>query len=152
MINAYGKDKLKNLASYKKHSYYPIIHKWVDRHSIEPRRKFIYYFAIPDDRGNVFVIPSKWCEDIHECNEYYTLTIDLNEQAIEQLNKAGKFTGKQVHLIDHVWEDNNPHTEQGKKKFDIFFAILDEDKHIFIVQSTWGKVVILNDKNQPVYA
>ena len=52
-INDYGKDKLKNLASFNNFEYYPIIYQWHDLHQVEPTRKFILYFAIPDDRGNV---------------------------------------------------------------------------------------------------
>jgi len=150
-INDYGKDKLKNLAKYTKRNYYPIIHEWVDRHTIEPQRKFILYYAIPDDRGNVFVIPGKWCEGMRMIEDDFAMALDLNELALEQLNKAGTFSGSVLYPIIKVWEDINPKGDENKKKFDVFYAILDEEKHIFIVQSTWGKLMLLDKDNNPAY-
>jgi len=147
-INEYGKEKLKNLAKYTKLSRYPIICKWKDLHVASPR-KFIYYFAIPDDKGNTFVIPAKWCEDITENGEEYFINLELNNNAISQLGQVAKFSSDVIYPILDVWQDEV--TEDGKKRFNVYFAILNVEKKLFAVQSTWGKVVILDKNDTPVY-
>lgn len=148
-INDYGKDKLKNLAKYDKLNYYPIIHKWEDLNTSDPI-KFIIYFAMPDDKGSTFVIPAKWCEDIREVEDPERIAFELNESAWDQLKKVGKFTNEYLYPIIHIW--HNPSlTEEKKKRFDIFYAILNDERKVFIVQSTWGKLVLLNETGDPIY-
>jgi len=140
-INDYGKDKLKNLAKYEKHPRYPIVHVWHDLHHPEPR-KFILYFAIPDDRGNTFVIPAKWCEEVSDVDDC-DLAFELNDSASEQLGKVGKFSNEYLYPIINVWHDQSS-PDADKKKFDVFYAILNDEKKVFIVQSTWGKLILLD--------
>ena len=150
-INKYGQDKLKNLAQYKELEFYPILHKWADLHQIEPNRKFILYFAIPDDNGNVLVIPAKWCEDITEIeNNSLQMVLELNNNALEQLQKVGKFSNEFLYPILHTWEHLDTRASP-KKKFDVFFAILNDEKKVFIVQSTWGRLLVLDNKGKSVY-
>ena len=150
-INEYGKEKLKNLAKYRKHEYYPVIHHWVDRVAQNEQRKFIHYFAIPDDKGNTFIIPGKWCEGVRSAKVKCTMALDFNDLAIEQLNKAGTFSSNTLYPIIKVWEDLNPKIEDGKRKFDIFFSVLDDNQHVFIVQSTWGQLALLDKDRNPCY-
>lgn len=147
-INEYGKEKLRNLAKYTKNEYYPVIHTWEDLQSTNPR-KFVLYFAQPDDRGNTFVIPAKWCEGIREIEDY-EMVFSLNDSAFEQLSKVGKFSSDGLYPIIRVWQDSSP-SEPNKKKYDVFFAILNDEQKVFIVQSTWGKVVLLDENDSPVY-
>lgn len=149
-INDYGKDKLKNLASFKDFEYYPIIYQWHDLHQVEPTRKFILYFAIPDDNGNTFVIPSKWCEDITDVGDKFQLVFELNDSALDQLSKVGEFSSEYSYPIIDIWESINP-KEPNKKKFDIFYAILNQEKKVFIIQSTWGTLRIYDEKDQLAY-
>jgi hypothetical protein len=147
-INDYGKEKLKNLAKYTKLDRYPIIYFWRDLNSQSPR-KFILYFAIPDDRGNTWTIPAKWCEDITDNMELCQVNLELNANAIDQLGQVAKFTNDVVYPVFDIWEDAL--MEGGKKRFNIYFAILNTDKKVFPVQSTWGKTVILDKNGTPVY-
>jgi hypothetical protein len=149
-INDYGKDKLKNLASYKDFEHYPIIYQWHDLHQIEPTRKFILYFAIPDDRGNTFVIPSKWCEDITNIGDNFQLVFELNDSALDQLSKVGVFSSEFSYPIINTWESINP-KEPNKKKFDVFYAILNEELKVFIIQSTWGILRMYDENDKLMY-
>lgn len=148
-INEYGKDKLKNLAKYEKNEFYPIIHQWSDLHSTEPK-KFILYFAMPDDKGSTFVIPAKWCEDIRHTKDADDMAFELNDSAWEQLKKVGKFSNDYLYPIISVWQDNSS-GEDNKKKFDVYFAILNDERKVFIVQSTWGKLILLDETGAPLY-
>jgi len=150
IINEYGKDKLKNLASFKDFEYYPIVYQWHDLHQIEPTRKFILYFAIPDDKGNTFIIPSKWCEDITPVEEQTQLVFELNDSALDQLSKVGEFSNEFSYPIIDVWESINP-KEPNKKKFDVFYAILNQEKKVFIIQSTWGQLRIYDKDDTLMY-
>jgi hypothetical protein len=147
-ISEHGKDKLKKLAKYESLEYYPIVHMWHDLHTTEPR-KFILYFAMPDDRGNTFVIPAKWCEDLTEVDDC-KLAVSLNDSALEQLGKVGKFSTDYIYPVIQTWHTLST-KDPNKKKFDVFYAILNAEKKIFIVQSTWGKLVCLDEKGNPLY-
>ena len=149
-INDYGKDKLKNLARYEDLTHYPIIYTWADLHQTAPNRKFILYFAIPDDKGNTFVIPAKWCEDIKLASITPQFVFELNDSALEQLGRVGDFSNKYSYPIIKMWEATNP-KEPNKKKFDIYFAILNKEKKVFIVQSTWGRIVLLDKNDKAIY-
>lgn len=156
-LNDYGKDKLKNIAQYENNKYYPIVHRWVDCNMNGNMKKFVIYFAIPDDFGNIFVIPGKWCNELREHPEYgksieenYKLIIKLNQAALDQLNKAGSFKKDAVYIVDDVWESKGT-TGEGKVKFDVFFSILDDNGHLFIVQSGWGSVDVLGKEYQNLY-
>lgn len=148
-INDYGKEKLKNLSKYEKNEYYPILHMWNDLHSTEPR-KFILYFAMPDDRGATFVIPAKWCEDLRKIQEPSEMAFELNDSAWEQLKKVGTFSNEFLYPIIHIWQTESS-TKDNKKQFDMFYAILNDERKVFIVQSTWGKLILLDETGTPLY-
>ena len=106
---------------------------------------------MPDDKGSTFVIPAKWCEDMRKADVVpHDKAFELNESAWEQLKKVGKFTNEYLYPIVHIWE-SPASTEGDKKKFDVFYAILNDERKVFIVQSTWGKLVLLDETGEPLY-
>jgi len=148
-INEYGKEKLKNLAKYEKRSHYPVVYQWAEKSSTEPK-KYVLYFAVPDDLGNVFTIPNKWCEEVingptNHARSTNELAFELNDKALKLLSKVGKFDNEHAYHIIDAWHDKatlTPEEEaEGKRRYDIWFAILSLDKKVFIVQSTWGAVI-----------
>jgi len=147
-INEYGRDKLKKFATYEGLDFYPTLHMWQDLHSTEPK-KFILYFAVPDDKGDTFVIPYKWCDEIRAAEDC-TFTLELNPNAIEKLKEAGKFSNDFLYPIIYIWQDLNK-KDPEKRKFEVFYAILNDEKKPFIVQSTWGKVICLDEDGNQIY-
>ncbi len=158
-INNYGRDKLKNLASYSGQRWYPVVHEWQKETSTDPK-KYTLYYAVPDNKGNTFTIPYKWCEDVQVVPDPADILIELNEMAIEQLSKVGSFSNAYTYPVIKIWYDDavlapdkatQPETGIPKRRFDIWFAILDKDRKIFIVQSTWGRLILLDSSREIMY-
>jgi hypothetical protein len=78
------------------------------------------------------------------------MVLELNNNALEQLQKVGKFSNEFLYPILHTWEHLDTRAAP-KKKFDVFFAILNDEKKVFIVQSTWGRLLVLDNKGKSVY-